>query len=240
MIRLLFPPGALAAGGAVDVPEAEVHHLRVRRLDTPACALGLDGEGGVASGTLRQVDAQGSPWRFDVATFERRPRPVPAELWVGTGDRERFGWLVEKCAEFGVTRLVPVETERARSVATRLRAKHLPSLRARARETIKQCGAAWAPDVSDVTPWEMVVAPPGEDGWSRWLADPQGEGPPAGGWERPLAVLVGPEGGFVPEERRAALEAGYRPIRLSPHILRFETAAVAAAALIAMHRRPDD
>ena len=47
-----------------------------------------------------------------------------------------------------------------------------------------------------------------------------------------MTALVGPEGGFTEAERAQAVQAGYRPVRIGPHTLRFETAAVAAAALI--------
>ena len=82
-------------------------------------------------------------WWRSSAPSRRRGRPS-STLAVGAGDRDRFGWLVEKAAELGVTTLVPIETARTTGVATRLRGKHLEKLRRQALEAIKQSGAPWA------------------------------------------------------------------------------------------------
>ena len=75
----------------------------------------------------------------------------------------------------------------------------------------------------------FVEAPrPGE----RWLLDAAGQAPAGLGAATTVTALVGPEGGFTEEEAAQARAAGYRPVRIGPHTLRFETAAVAAAALI--------
>ncbi len=125
--------------------------------------------------------------------------------------------------------LIPLETEFTSAVATRVRPQHVAKLRRRALEALKQCGAAWVPEISPPVPLATLLARPvaGE----RWLADASGASATAVG---PAAtVLVGPEGGLTQAERSAALAAGFRPVRLSPYVLRFETAALAAAALAA-------
>jgi 16S rRNA (uracil1498-N3)-methyltransferase len=89
----------------------------------------------------------------------------------------------------------------------------------------------------------MVIAPvdvkfagtQGEPDY-RWLADATGEPPPQLPPEVPLVVVVGPEGGLVPAEREVFLEAKFRRVRLAPDLLRFETAALAAAAVVASQR----
>ena len=89
----------------------------------------------------------------------------------------------------------------------------------------------------------MVIAPvdvkfAGTQGEAeyRWLADATGEPPPLLPPDVPLVVVVGPEGGLVPPEREVFLEAGFRRVRLAPDLLRFETAALAAAAVVASQR----
>ena len=59
---------------------------------------------------------------MDIESVEQVPPPPPLCLAVGAGDRDRFAWLVEKAAELGATRVVPLETERTAGVANRLRA----------------------------------------------------------------------------------------------------------------------
>jgi len=67
--------------------------------------------------------------------------------------------------------------------------------------------------------WRVLLSPRAGGGL-RELSRPAG----------PVVLLAGPEGGFSPEEERAAEEAGFRPVRLGPRVLRTETAAVAALA----------
>jgi 16S rRNA (uracil1498-N3)-methyltransferase len=69
-----------------------------------------------------------------------------------------------------------------------------------------------------------------------WLASSEGEPAPASLGQGAVTVLVGPEGGLNPDEIAAATAAGFQPIALGLHTLRFETAALAAAAVIAQAR----
>ena len=137
---------------------------------------------------------------------------------------------MEKAVEGGATEVIPVETTRSATVATRIRDEHRERLSRRALESIKQCGAPWVPVVRDVLSLGEVLTRgfPGQ----RWLADSAGEAPPV---TLPVAeevtVLVGPEGGWTDEERGAILGAGYRAVTFGPHVMRFETAALAGAVL---------
>jgi 16S rRNA (uracil1498-N3)-methyltransferase len=169
---------------------------------------------------------------------ERRPRPADLVLAIGAGDRDRFAWVVEKAVELGVTAVIPVETARTIGVATRLRAQHLPKLRRQALEALKQCGAAWACTVEEPRALEAFLGRPLSG--LGWLASVDGEPPPASLGSGPVTVLVGPEGGLEDGERRAAIAAGYRPIALGPHTLRFETAAIAAAVAVNAARQRGD
>jgi 16S rRNA (uracil1498-N3)-methyltransferase len=149
-------------------------------------------------------------------------------LVVGAGDRDRFGWLVEKAAELGVAEIVPLDSALVRSVAGRVRGVHLDRLRRQAREAIKQSGAPWAPAVTDLRTPEAVCAEVVEG--VRWLADPAGGAPTRVG-SGALTAVIGPEGGLTEEEQAQFRAAGFAPVRLGPHLLRFETAAIAAAVL---------
>jgi 16S rRNA (uracil1498-N3)-methyltransferase len=230
MITLLVPPGA-APGGREPVDETESHHLRVRRAAAGERVALRDGLGLVGTGRLA---AAGRDWAVEVETVERRPRPAELTLAVGAGDRDRFAWLVEKAVELGATSVVPLETDRAGSVATRLRDQGLARFRRQALEAIKQCGAAWALEVEAPQPLAEFIArtEPG----LHWLADAEGAAPPSTLDSTPVTVVVGPEGGFTEPERGALLSAGYRPLALAPHTLRFETATLAAAAVVTTAR----
>ena len=226
VITVLVEPGDLAAGREVRLAETEAHHLRVRRAEGGEQVRLLDGAGRVARGLVIGDPREG---RLAVEACELHAAPRALVLAVGTGDRERFGWLVEKAAELGVTDIIPLETERTAGVATRVRDEHVGKLQRRARLAIKQSGAAWAPTVHLVhTIAALIERPAGE---TRWLADAEGETPAFADPVSALLMVVGPEGGLSSGERATLLGAGFRPIRLGPHVLRFETAAVAVAVI---------
>ncbi|MBA2627267.1 MAG: 16S rRNA (uracil(1498)-N(3))-methyltransferase [Gemmatimonadales bacterium] len=232
ILIVLVPPGALRAGDTIDLDEDEVHHLRVRRA-IPRSSVDLrDGAGLVGSGELIATDARRAQVLVNDVT--RAPPPEALELLVAAGDKERFGWLVEKAAELGVTRVVPVETERVRGVASRVTEAQLPRLGRRALDAIKQSGSAWAPVIMTPVEFERALTQGGAG--ERWLADAAGDWPSGVDAATPLSVLVGPEGGLSESERTSAVAAGWRPTRLGDHVLRFETAAVAAAMFIGIAR----
>jgi 16S rRNA (uracil1498-N3)-methyltransferase len=231
MHSVLAAPETLVAGATVTLDEEERHHLRVRRAAVGEKVRVLDGAGGVAEGRLLR---SGDGFAVALVRVVRVPKPPLFALIVGAGDKERFGWLAEKAAELGVTDLVPLKSERTRSVAAGIREAHVQALQRRARQAIKQSGSPWAPRL--LAPIDVKTAAAQGVGDYRWLADPNGELPPQLPIDAPLVVVVGPEGGLVPVEREAFLEAGYRPVRFAPNLLRFETAALAAAAVIASQR----
>ena len=142
--------------------------------------------------------------------------------------------MAEKAVELGVTRIVPLETERTAGVSSRLKPAHIEKLARVALEATKQCGAAWAPEVEPPAALAEFLARPRQG--AGWLADSSGDATPATLDDTPLTVVVGPEGGFSPEERADILAAGYRAMALGSHILRFETAALAAAAVASTAR----
>jgi 16S rRNA (uracil1498-N3)-methyltransferase len=205
--------------------ESEAHHLQVRRVEPGTVVELRDGEGLVGSGTLRRT---GRMWSVEVGAMDRVEPSSPLVLAVGAGDRERFAWAVEKAAELGVTTVIPLECERTAGVATRVRQQHLDRLRRHALEAVKQSGAAWATRVDEPLSLDALLARP-FDG-ARWLADASGGAAPTVLGDARLTVVIGPEGGLTADERERVLTAGFEAIRLAAHTLRFETAAVAAAA----------
>ena len=220
------PPGGWEAGKRVSLEENEVHHLRVRRAKDGDAVEILDGAG--LRGTGRLVQA-GKEWAVAIQSVEREEPRAQLTLAVAAGDRERFSWMAEKAVELGVTNLVPLDTERTSGVASRLRAAHIGKLRRVVLEATKQCGAAWVPVVDPPESLSEFLSRPVPG--HAWLADASGGAAPAGLDDAPLTVVIGPEGGFSAEERAALVSAGYEPMALGPNTLRFETAALAAAAV---------
>jgi 16S rRNA (uracil1498-N3)-methyltransferase len=231
VITLLVPRGIMA-GRREPVDESEGHHLRVRRARAGEVVALRDGAGLVGTGRLA---AAGREWWVDVEKLERQAAPPELTLAVGAGDRDRFAFMVEKAAELGVTRVVPLDTERSMGVATRLRDTQLARLRRQALEAIKQCGTAWALDLEGPVP--LADFAERRRVGATWLADAAGEPAPSELAREAVTVVIGPEGGLTAGERSVLLDAGYRPTTLAPHTLRFETAALAAAAAITLARQ---
>jgi 16S rRNA (uracil1498-N3)-methyltransferase len=197
--------------------EEDRHHLeRVLRVRVGEEVTVADGRGGwrvcsyLAGGQLEPVAA--------VEERGRSSPPITVAFAVTKGDRPEV--VVQKLTELGVDRIVPFRA--ARSVARwdgERAARHVARLRKVAREAAMQSRRAYVPDVEDVVDFASVAALPGAT-----LAD-------AGGAAPSLAlpvVLIGPEGGWSDSERGFGLPT----VGLGSHVLRAETAAIAAATLL--------
>lgn len=231
MITLLVEAGVLAPERQVRLDESERHYLKVRRARGGEPVRLLDGLGGMAEGVIAGAPSEGL---ILVQAHSMVLRPARRGLAVAAGDRDRFAWLVEKSAELGVTDLVPLETERTGGVASRLRASHLDRLQKRGLEGIRQSGSPWAPLIHPAV--ELAAFLDRHREGVRWLADRDGAVPPSLASTEEAWTLVGPEGGFSAEERTRILQAGWWPVRLGAHVLRFETAAIVAAVMMSFRR----
>lgn len=227
MTTTAFARGPFQAGAVVILEDEEAHHLRVRRLSDGDTVRLVDGHGGVATGRLA-VEKEVVAARV-VATASV-PAPSPLEVLAGAGDRDRFLSLVEKATELGATRIVPLMTERAQTVAGRFRMEHVEKAVRRAREAMKQCGAAWAPAIMPPMMLAEALRPvPGR--LVRLLADREGAAIPPIRESDAVQWAVGPEGGFTDAELAQLRQAGFRPVVLGGLTLRYDTAAIAALAL---------
>lgn len=229
--RALVAPGTLRQGARLTLDDAEARHLRVRRLAPGDPVELLDGVGASASATLEFIGA-----RCDATVGEVRlaPRPSVTVLAVGAGDKDRFLLLAEHATELAVTRIIPLATGRARDVATRLRGEGIARARRRAREACKQCGNPWATDVDEECDLGAIAARAPSLRWL--LADRDGPTCPAIGAHAGVGWIIGPEGGLTPAELEVCARLGAQSVRFSPAVLRFDTAAI-AAAVITLDRR---
>lgn len=224
---LAAPP--LAAGTGVTLGEDAAHHMRVRRMEPGERVTLLDGEGAIATGKVVRIAKQHAV--VDVESVEQREPPAPVHLAIPVADRDRMLWLAEKCVELGATSWRPVLWRRSRSVSPRGEGVTFTSkLRARMGAALAQSEGAWLPSVyPDATPERAVAAAPAG---TRLLLDP--DGPPilTAALDGPVTIAVGPEGGVERDERDLFVAAGFAPVSLGGHILRFETAAMSALAVV--------
>lgn len=233
MMRVLLPAGGTLpeAGQRVSLDRNELQHLRVRRARPGERVELLNGAGLRATGRLLQ---SGKSWAIEIESRELVARPPELTLAVAAGDRDRFSWLIEKAVELGVTAVVPLETARTAGVTTGFKDAHLDRLQRRALEATKQCGASWVLRVEGPVALSRFLKQPRAG--TKWLADEAAESPPFKLDQGAVTVVIGPEGGLTGEERELLISSGYRPVALGPQTLRFETAAMAAAALVSVAR----
>jgi 16S rRNA (uracil1498-N3)-methyltransferase len=224
--------GPFLAGGVVLLDEDEAHHLRVRRVAEGNLVRLVDGRGSVATA---RVNYEGKVAAVRVIATTSIGAPPVTELLLGAGDRDRFLGAVEKATELGVTKIVPLLTERAAGVATRFQAAHLERAAARSREAVKQSGGVWTPAVVAPVPLAEAVRHPAA-GVVRLLAAHDGGPMPPVREGDPVQWAIGPEGGFSEAEVAALRAAGFQPVALGRGTLRFDTAVVAALAVTAMAR----
>lgn len=204
----------------VETPELAAedrHHLeRVLRLRP-----GDEVTVGDGAGRWRRcrLGTGGSVEALDEVHSEEPPSPAVSVAFALTKG-ERPEWTVQKLTEIGVDRIVPFTAARSvvRWDADRAE-RSVKRLRRVAREAASQSRRTWLPAVEDVATFADVSSRPGAA-----LADFSG-GPPT--LRLPL-VLVGPEGGWSDEERAADVPR----VCLGPHVLRAETAALVAGALL--------
>jgi 16S rRNA (uracil1498-N3)-methyltransferase len=226
----LYVEQPLGPGQGVALTAEQAHYLfsvmRLGRGDGVLLFNGRDGE-----------------WRAEVAEAGRRggalvcaaqsaPLRLPPDLWLlfAPIKKARTDFIVEKAAELGAARILPVQTRFTNSERIRQ-----DRLQAHAVEAAEQCGGTFVPEVAELQPLERVL-----DAWPAerrllWC-DEHLSGrpvlPPSGERGRPWAILIGPEGGFS-EAEQARLRGLPQvvPVSLGPRILRADTAAVAALTL---------
>ncbi|MGH9316159.1 MAG: RsmE family RNA methyltransferase [Thermoanaerobaculia bacterium] len=214
------------AGERILLPREEVSHARARRLSPGDAVVLLDGSGAAGEGVLVRLDARGA--EVEVGRIHPKARSVPEiSVFVAGVRAERLAWIAEKVTELSATRLVILRTERTQTF--RAAALVLPRLERIVREAAKQCGGPRWPEVSGPVSLAEVLSR--ERASHIFLCDREGACFPSRLTAAPMALLVGPEGGWSDEERRAAREAGAITVAIPAGRLRTETAAVAALVL---------
>ena len=187
-------------------------------------------------------------WRADIADASRkaaklvvrgltRPQPPMPDLHLMFAPLKhaRLDYMVQKAVEMGAGMLRPVITRR-----TQVSRLNIERMRANVVEACEQCGVIAVPAVAEPLPLERLLAGWASDEASRRLVfcdENDGRDGPLGALAGlppgPLALLIGPEGGFDDDERRRLLAMpAVTAIPLGPRILRADTAAVAALAVV--------
>lgn len=229
VVATFFVESKPEVGAVVALSEAAARHAQVRRIPVGDELRVVDGAGTIGYGTLASLSKRGG--EVAVVANDQVIRPVALTLIVPVAERERMLWLAEKATELAVTNWQPVMFARSRSVSPRGEGEAFErKVHARMVSALEQSGGAWLPKAHDVRSLDDAMARCA--GAERYVLDQSGVPMPGFAPFGATAVAVGPEGGIEPNELGLLLARGWRAASLGGSVLRFETAGVAAAAII--------
>jgi len=227
----LYVEAALAEGVAVTLAPAQAHYLTtVLRLKSGDRVLAFNGRDGEWSATL-DAKKRAASLSAGAQTRPQTPPPDLHYLFVPLKSA-RLDYMVQKAVEIGVSRLQPVLTRHGQVARV-----NLERMRSNAIEAAEQCGILAVPEIAEPLAFAKLVAAHDPARLLVFCDEDASVANPVAALSAaapaPLAVLVGPEGGFAEDERAALLKLP-NVVRLSlgPRILRADTAAVAALTLV--------
>ena len=237
MHRFFLPAQSLRAE-TVQFPDDTARQVRsVLRLRPGQRVIGLDNEGFAYTLELVEVGQQ-----VRAAVVERTPATgeprTRLTLYLGLTQREKFEFVLQKAVELGAAAVVPVITSRALVQDARDVEKKTERWQRILQEAAEQSGRGRIPALGAPLRFDAAVqaARGSHDlaliAWEEEDSLSLGAALASAEQRGRVAVFVGPEGGFSEEEIGLAQEAGVQPVTLGPRILRMETAAMAAVALV--------
>ncbi|MFZ2087137.1 MAG: RsmE family RNA methyltransferase, partial [Desulfobaccales bacterium] len=223
------------AEGRVVLDREETHHLsRVLRLTVGARVMVCDGRGRAAAAVVQTLAPEGAVLGLENEVISQIESPLQMTLGLALAKGEAMEQVVRQATEMGVKSLVPFISTYAEKSPPERAARRLARWRRQAQESLKSCQRLYLPEITPVLDFAAVLAGPEE---VKFLCY---EGERGGGLQfclnRPrraaVRVLIGPEGGFTPEEVAKAREAGFAVLSLGPRRLRVETAALVSLAIL--------
>ncbi|MEN4100966.1 MAG: RsmE family RNA methyltransferase [Anaerolineaceae bacterium] len=239
MHRFFLSPELLTGEIIVFPAHIARQMARVLRLKPGEHVFVLDGQGSEFEVELLAAGQEGIHGRIIARRAARGEPRTRLTLYLALTQREKFEWMLQKCTEVGAAAFVPLMTARSLVQDGRAAANKLERWARIVREAAEQSRRGLVPRLVAPLRFEeaisqakthplRLIAWEGEHvaGLRQALAPLQDSHTPA------LAVFIGPEGGFSEGEIAAARQAGFQPVTLGERILRMETAALVAAALI--------
>jgi 16S rRNA (uracil1498-N3)-methyltransferase len=230
--RLFLDLPLTASGEAVLTKEQVNYLLNVLRMGPGDSLLVFNGRDGEWQAEVASADRKRATL---VIRTQTRPQPAASRITLAFAPlkQARLDYMVQKAVEMGVGQLIPVRTQR-----TQVEVKNADRLRANIIEAAEQCGVLAVPELLPETRLARLPEALGTTANIIFCDEMEDVTDPASALRSmprnaPVAVLIGPEGGFTDEER-ALIRAWPGTIRLSlgPRILRADTAAVAALAAV--------
>ena len=215
------------------LPEAAHRHaVQVLRLRVGDALRLFDGRGLEMEAELEHVSKRESSVRLLNTVDVNNESPLSITLLQGISKGERMDYALQKAVELGVTRIIPVETERCNVQLSGGRdEKRWAHWQGIVVSACEQSGRSIVPELVTVTQLHAAIA--ADQVGCRLVLDPLAEmGFNTIDKHENITLLIGPEGGLSEAEIEQAQVAGFQSVRFGPRILRTETATVAALAVV--------
>mgnify|MGYP005861232399 FL=1 len=226
----LYLEQPLGEGQTLSLTRAQAHYLfGVMRQGVGGAVAVFNGRAGEWRARITEAGKRGGTLTCEAQTAPQRD---PPDVWLMFAPikKARTDFIVEKAAEMGAARIIPVQTEFTNSERIRQ-----DRLQAHAVEAAEQCGGTFVPEVTNLQKLDHLLSDWPQNRHLMFCDEALAGGAPAlptDGRGTPWAILIGPEGGFSDTERTRLRALPFaHPVALGPRILRADTAAVAALTL---------
>ena len=231
----LFCDFPLAIGENIELPKDAARHIMVLRLSAGDTLTLFNGLGGEYQARITRIDRQRVT--TEIVSHSSREAELPYRITLAQGipDATKMDWIIEKSVELGVSDIIPLAAQRSVVRLNNDRAeKRLSRWQAIAISAAQQCGRNRLPHIASpvgtgeylrqTTPSPRILfSPRATETLSEWARHQKPQN---------ITLLIGPEGGFSPEEENMAEQQGVTFLSMGPRILRTETAGLAAVAAI--------
>ena len=234
MHRFFVTKDAVGEGTILIKGEDVAHITKVLRLKCGESVIACDGNKTDYLCTVSNIEKDSVVLRIESSSQNEAESKTRITLYQGVPKSDKMDFIIQKCVELGVCKVVPVET--ARCVA---KIKDGDKKRVRwqriAEEAAKQCGRGIIPEIADVCSFKQAIKNVHDLKLMPYECEKDGNLSAAiGGVEKgvDIAIYIGPEGGFEQSEADAASASGVKTVTLGKRILRCETAGIATVSAI--------
>lgn len=227
-------PRVFSTGTTIDVGEAVARHLQVLRIATGEAITLFDGLGGEFAATLVDNSKRDASVTLNAFDPVERESPIDITLVQSLATSDKMDLIVQKAVELGVTAVVPIATARSTLKLEGERAeKRVQHWQAVAVAACEQCGRNRVPLVHALQSFDQWLAAVGNTNVAMLHPGMEKSLLASVDASASIALLIGPEGGFAPDEITHAMARGVVPASFGPRTLRTETAGLAAIAALA-------
>ena len=224
----------------ITLDEKASTHIRVLRLDEADEIAIFDGAGGEFTASILTIGKREVRVRLRTHLLVERESSLQITLVQALATGDKMDWIIQKATELGVAAVQPIQTQRATAKLNAERAeKRAAHWQGVAIAACEQCGRNRVPMVLPLMEFSDWIVRRSDDTRERGLLlDPAASAPLTTRTDNhispisPITLMIGPEGGFAPDEITAAIRHGIETVRFGPRVLRTETAGIAAIAAL--------